>query len=110
MAEVTFSETLDWLDEHKGQRVVVEVGCKDPRTDNADFAVLQVHTTLGAMRIVDDREHGTGVTRIPFEDVDASEIGGIELDQACFHGAKIHLGLLKVWQHDVYVVLSLIGV
>jgi hypothetical protein len=69
-----------------------------------------MHTTLGAMRIVDDREHGTGVTRIPFEDVDASEIGGIELDQACFHGAKIHLGLLKVRQRDVCVVLSPIGV
>jgi hypothetical protein len=90
MAEVTFTETLDWLDEHKGQRVVVEVGCKDPRTDNADFAV-------------------TGVTRIPFEDVDASEMGGIELDTACFHAAKIHLGLLKVWQHDVYVILRPIG-
>ena len=38
MADVTFSETLDWLDEHKGQRVVVEVGCEDPRTANADFA------------------------------------------------------------------------
>jgi hypothetical protein len=50
------------------------------------------------------------VTRIPFEDVDASEIVGIELDQACFHEAKIHLGLLKVWQHDVYVVFSPIGV
>ena len=110
MAEMTFSETLDWLDEHKGQRVVVEVGCKDPRTDHVDFAGLQLHTTLGAMRIVDDREHGTGVTRIPFEDVETSEIGGIELDQACFHGAKIHLGLLKVWQCDVHVVLRPIGV
>ncbi len=105
MAEVTFRETLDWVAERKGQRVVVEIGCKDPRTDDADFAVLQVHATLGALYIVDDREHGTGVTRIPFEDVDAIEIGGLELDQACFRGAKIHLGLLKVWQHDVYFVL-----
>jgi hypothetical protein len=100
---------LDWLGEHQGQRVVVEVGRKDPRTKGADFAVLQVHTTLGAMRIVDDREHGTGVTRVPFEDADASEIGGIEIDQACFQGAKIHFGLLKIWQHDVYVVLRPIG-
>jgi hypothetical protein len=105
MAEVTFSETLDWFDEHEGQRVVAEVGRRDPRTENADFGVLRVHTTLGAMRMVDDREHGTGVTRIPFEDGEAVEIGGIEIDQACFQGAKIHLGLLKVWQHDVYVVL-----
>ena len=110
IAEVTFSETLDWLDEHKGQRVVVEVGCKDPRTGNADFAVLRVHTTLGAIHIVDDREHGTGVTRVPFEDGDAIETGGIEIDQACFQGAKIHLGLLKLWQHDVYVVLRPIRV
>lgn len=109
MTEVTFSEMLDWLDGHKGQRIVVEVGCRDPRIENADFAVLQVHTTLGAMRIVDDREHGTGVTRIPFEDGDAIETGGIEIDQACFQRAKIHLGLLKVWQHDVYVVLRPIG-
>jgi hypothetical protein len=55
MAEVTFREALDWLGEHKGRRVVVEVGCKDPRAEDADFAVLQVHATLGAVYIVDDR-------------------------------------------------------
>jgi hypothetical protein len=106
MAAVTFAETLDWLGAHEGQRVVVEVGCKDPRAENADFAVLQVHATLGAIHIVDDRERGTGVTRVPFVSADEIEFGGIELDQACFQQAKIHLGLLKVWQHDVYVVLS----
>jgi hypothetical protein len=110
MAEVTFSETLDWLGEHKGQRVVVEVGCRDPRTENGDFGVLQVHTTLGTIYIVDDPEHGTGVTRIPFEDGDATEIGGIEIDAACFQQAKVHLGMLKVWQHDVYVVVRPIRV
>jgi hypothetical protein len=106
MAEVTFSETLDWLDEHQGQRVVVEVGCKDPRTDNADFAVLQVHTMLGAMRIVDDpaRSRQSRLRRHPRKG------SWSRRDQACFHGAKIHLGLLKVWQHDVYVVLSPIWV
>lgn len=107
MADATFDEVVDWLADHQAQRVAVEVGCKDPRTEDADFGVLLVLTTLGAIDIVDDRERGTGVLRVPIGD---NENGGIDVDPACFQSAKIHLGLLKVWQHDIYITVSPIRV
>lgn len=103
MADVTFDDAFDWLADHQGQRVWVEVGCKDPRTEDADFAVLRVDTTLGAIYMVGDRERGTGVLRVPIGD---TEHGGFEVDPGSFQSAKIHLGLLKVWQHGIYIVVS----
>lgn len=103
MAEVTFEDVFDWLAARKGERVWVEVGCKDPRSEQADFGVLRVDTTLGAIFMVEDRERGTGVLRVP---IGENEDGGFEVDPACFESAKIHLGLLKVWQHTSYITVS----
>jgi hypothetical protein len=100
MADATFDQVFDWLADRRGQQVFIEVGRKDPRNQNADFAVLGLHATLGAVRRVEDREHGTGVVRILIGD---DERSGIEIDPACFQRAQIHLGALKVWQHDIYV-------
>ncbi len=103
MADVTFDDVCDWLGAREGQRVWVEVGCKDARTEDADFAVLRVDTTLGAMFMVGDRERGTGVLRVP---IGENEGGGFEVDPASFQRAKIHLGLLKVWQHNIFIVVA----
>lgn len=54
MADATFEELLDCLADRKGRRVFIEVGRKDPRKEDADFAVLGVHTTLGAVLMVGD--------------------------------------------------------
>jgi hypothetical protein len=104
MADVTFDEACGWLAEHEGDRAWIEVGCRDPRTANiADFAVLRVDTTLGTMFMVNDREHGTGVLRVPTGE---PENGGFEIDPASFESAVIHAGLLKVWQHGIFITVS----
>jgi hypothetical protein len=53
--------------------------------------------------MVEDRERGTGALRVPIGD---NERSGIEIDQACFQRAKIHLGVLKVWQHDICIAVA----
>ena len=104
MAEVTFDDVCGWLADHEGQRAWVEVGGTDPRSENtADFAVLRVDTTLGAMYMVNDQERGSGVLRVPTGD---PENGGFEVDPASFESALIHAGLLKVWQHGIFITVS----
>jgi hypothetical protein len=103
MADATLEEAFDWLAARAGQNVWIEVGRKDPRNENADFVVLGLHTTLQEVRMVNDPERGTGVLRVPIGDNPRS---GIDIDPVCFQRAQIHLGALKVWQHDIYVGVS----
>jgi hypothetical protein len=106
MADATFTDAFDWFAAHNGQRVWVETGCRDPRAEQlADFAVLRVLTTIGEPYMVNDPERQTGVLSIPFLN-DDDEHGGIEVQPECLKDAKIHLGLLKVWQHDIYFVVT----
>jgi hypothetical protein len=104
VADATFQEVFDWLADRKGERVVIEVGRRDPRAQQlADFPVPRLHTTLGAIRRVEDRKHGTGVVRVPIGD---NELSGIEVDPARFQLGQIHGGALKVWQHDIYIAVA----
>jgi hypothetical protein len=103
--ESSFHDVCEWLDAHEGQRAMVEIGCRDSRDDFrlADFAVMRVHTMLGAIQMVEDRERGTGVLRVPFGDGVIRQ--GIDIDQACFRSASVYKDLLKVWQQDVFITI-----
>jgi hypothetical protein len=110
--DATFEEVFDWLVDHEGKRVTVEVGCRDPRSEQlADLAVVQVVTTLGRVRRVEELETGHGVLRVPFGDKD-SEHGGIEIDHARITSATIRTSAtgmtthLKVWQFDMYALIA----
>jgi hypothetical protein len=106
VADATFEDVFDWFATHRGRRVVVEAGCSDPRTDHpTDFAVLRVFTTLGEPYMTNDPKRRVGVLRVSFVDNDI-ERGGIEVQAQCVKGAKIHAGLLKVWQHDVFFTVA----
>jgi hypothetical protein len=104
MPDATFREVFDWLADRAGQRVYIEVGRSDPRNDvPADFAVLGVQATLGAVRTAQDRLQGRGVLRVLIAD---DERSGIEIDEGRMERAKIHGAGVKVWQDDIYVGVS----
>jgi 3,4-dihydroxy-2-butanone 4-phosphate synthase len=103
MTDATFEEAFDWFAARAGQNVWIEVSRKDARNENADFVVLGLHTTLQEVRMVNDPEHATGVLRVPIGDDLRS---GIDIDRACFQRAQIIPGVIKVWQHDIYVGAS----
>jgi hypothetical protein len=57
---------FDWLVDHEGKQVTVEVGCRDPRTEQlTNLAVVRVATTLGRVRRVEELKTGHGVLRAP---------------------------------------------
>jgi hypothetical protein len=110
--DATFEDVFDWLVDHEDKRVTVEVGRRDPRTEQlADLAVVQVVTTLGRVRRVEELEAGHGVLRVPFGDED-SEHGGIEIDHARVTSATVRTSItgipthLKVWQFDMYALIA----
>ena len=106
ITDATFDDVHEWLTNHVGQRVTVEVGCIDPRADTlADYAVLQLQMTLGESFMVNDQERQVGVLRVPFLEGEEDR-GGVEVQPACLKAARIHNDLLKVWQHDVYFILA----
>jgi hypothetical protein len=101
MADATFKEVFNWLVDHKGQKVYIEVGCRDPAiAERADFAAIGLHTTLGDVRTVEDKTHGRRALRVLVANDDRS---GIEVDEARVTSAKIHGPGLKVWQEGVYI-------
>ena len=96
MIDATFDDVHDWLTIHVGQRVTVEVGCIDPRAGQlADYAVLQLQTTLGESFMVNDPERQVGVLRVPFLE-GKDQRGGVEVQPACLKSARIHNDQLKV--------------
>jgi hypothetical protein len=106
MTDATFDDVHAWLTLHVGQRVTVEVGCIDPRAEHlADYAVLQLQTTLGESFMVNDPERQVGVLRVPFLE-DEDQRGGVEVQPTCVKAARIHNNQLKVVQHDVYFILA----
>jgi hypothetical protein len=103
MPDAAFQEVFDWLADHKGKRVWIEIGQKDPQAEQqADFAALGLHATLGVVRTVKDTTHARRALRVVIGD---DEESGIEIDEARFERAKIHGGALKVWQHDIYIAV-----
>jgi hypothetical protein len=109
MSDATFDDVHECLTTHAGQRVTVEVGCIDPRAEHlADYAVLQLQTTLGESFMVNDQERQVGVLRVPFLEGD-DQRGGVEVRPLCLEVATIHNDQLKVWQHDVYFILAAVS-
>ena len=104
VADVTFTEVFDWLADRKDQLVSIEVGCKDPEssTPAADYGVIRLRTTLGAVGTAVDGLHGRRALRVLIDDDDRY---GIEIDEAVMRRAAIHLGVLKVWQHETYITV-----
>ena len=111
MTDATFEDVFDWLTSHTGRRAWIEIGCRDLRVEvPADFAVLRVLAILGEPYMVNDPERETGVLRVPFLVSGGSEMGGFEIQPACLSRARIRLGLLKVWQQNIFVVVAPVAV
>jgi hypothetical protein len=105
MVPASFQDVFDWFADQTGQRAYIEVGLADAQADQqADTPLIRLHTTLGGFQDADDAVHGRRFAWFRFGPED--DRAGLHLDEARFDRAAIHGGVLKVWQHDVYVAVS----
>jgi hypothetical protein len=103
MPEAAFKDVFDWLADRNGERVYIEVGRPDPQAEEqADFAVIGLHTTLGKVQTVEDKTHGRRALRVLVAD---DGQGGIEIDEARVERATIHGSAVKVWQEGIYIAV-----
>lgn len=106
MADAAYEDLFDWLQEHEGEQVAMEVGTRDPDSDDpGDAIVLVQHVTLGAVQPASDE----GVDRL----VTMVRLASGERDRLYFDKARVtrvqkHLGVVKVTFHDRFYI-SLVG-
>jgi hypothetical protein len=100
---VSFQDVFEWFAAREGQRAYIEVGQADPQGDQQATAI-RLHATLGAV----DADAATHDRRLVWVRLSTDgERAGLHLDEARFSGAVIHpSGVLKVWQQDVYIGVS----
>jgi hypothetical protein len=105
MAGATFTEVVDWLIDHAGEPVYVEVGMIDPAGQQLDNAiVVTMHPTLGEVENATDidRERNAVVVRLV-----GGERDRIYIDPARVTRVEGGGGVLKVWIHDAsYIAFS----
>lgn len=107
MDDATFQEVFDWLAERNGKPALIEVGTSDPRARDTDFIVLVLHTTLGPVRDITGALDGRRALALVIGGDGDGDRSRIEIDEASLESALIHRsGVLKVWQHGVYLGLS----
>lgn len=96
---MTYAEVIDWLSDHEGETVFMEVGLRDPTKDATDIIVVMAHdVTLGKAQIGENLDHeGRGITYLPFA---GHERNRIFIDPA--HVSTMRGGGpgIKVWFHD----------
>jgi hypothetical protein len=103
MTPASFQDVFEWFAAREGHRAYIEVGQADPQGDPQATAI-RLHATLGVAE-ADDATHGR---RLVWVRLSADDKGaGLHLDEARFSGAVIHpSGVLKVWQQDIYIGVS----
>jgi hypothetical protein len=108
MAVASFQDVFEWFVAHKGQRAYIEAGQADRQAGQQVVTpAIRLHTTLGGTD-VDDATHGRRFVWVSFSTDD--ERAGLHLDEARFSGAVIYpSGVLKVWQGDIYIGVSVGG-
>lgn len=104
MAEATFTDLIDWLSDHNGKSVSVEVGTDDPDADPSrptDTIPLRFRSTLGAVENAENEDYGRKAVLIRLHG--GTDSGRVYFDPAWITRIQIH-SAVKVWFHGAFYI------